>query len=215
MLANRGFLFVLIALMVVQLGIADEPADDDGCVSLFDGKSLEGWKVTDFAGHAEPRVEDGKIILPFGSDMTGITYTGKHLIKTNYEIELDAMRVDGNDFFCGLTFPVGDSSCSLICGGWGGGLVGLSSINGMDASENATSSYREFKKGEWYHIHVRVTNERIQAWIDKDEVVNFEIVKNRLSIRLEVELSKPLGIATWCTTGAAKNICLRAIEAED
>jgi hypothetical protein len=204
---------LLVTLLAAPLISAEEPATDkDGWITMFDGKSLDGWKVTNFAGHADPRVEDGKIILPFGSDMTGITWTGK-ILKNDYEIELDAMRVDGTDFFCGLTFPVKDDPCSLICGGWGGSLVGLSSINGMDASENSTTSYRSFKAGQWYHIRVKVAGGRIQAWIDKDEVVDFEIGNNRLSIRAEVELSKPLGIATWCTTGALKNIRMRAVKA--
>jgi hypothetical protein len=48
----------------------------------------------------------------------------------NYEIKLEAKKVTGNDFFCGMTFPVGDSFCSFIVGGWGGPVVGLSSIDG-------------------------------------------------------------------------------------
>jgi hypothetical protein len=124
------------------------------------------------------------------------------------------MRVDGNDFFCGLTFPVGDDPCSLICGGWGGGVTGLSSIDGMDASENSCSGYYEYKSGQWYHIRLRVTKERIQAWIDKDQVVDCDIRDHRISVRIEVNLSKPLGIATWCTTGAVKNIRMRPLPAK-
>ncbi len=88
--------------------------------SLFDGKSLGKWKSTDFAGHNEVEVKDGRIVLNFGSELTGITWTGE-LPRMNYEIKLDAMRVDGTDFFCGLTFPVGDLPCSFIVGGWGAG----------------------------------------------------------------------------------------------
>src|SRR5262247_2068084 len=73
--------------------------------SLFDGKTLAGWKVTDFAGRGEVNVKDGRIILESGS-MTGVTWTND-LPRMNYEISLDAMRVEGSDFFCGLTFPVG------------------------------------------------------------------------------------------------------------
>ena len=56
-------------------------------------------------------VKDGQILLHFGSEMTGITWTGE-LPRIDYEIKLEAMRVDGTDFFCGLTFPVGDPPCS-------------------------------------------------------------------------------------------------------
>ena len=37
----------------------------------------------------------------------------------DYELRLEAKRVEGGDFFCGLTFPVGKEYCTLILGGWG------------------------------------------------------------------------------------------------
>jgi hypothetical protein len=191
--------------------IAEPKPDKDGWISLFDGKSLEGWQVTKFGGQVDPVIEKGQIILPFGSDMTGITWKGK-VLKDDYEIELDAMRVDGTDFFCGLTFPVKEEPCTLICGGWGGGTVGLSSINGEDASENETNDHYPFKNGQWYHIRLKVSSGKIMAWIDQKKIIDFQIGENRLSVRSEVELSKPLGIATWCTTGAVKNIRMRKVK---
>ena len=44
----------------------------------------------------------------------------------------------GGDFFATLTFPVDDSFCTFVTGGWGGDIVGLSSIDGWDASDNET-----------------------------------------------------------------------------
>jgi hypothetical protein len=189
-----------------------EKAKPDGkrWKSLFDGKTLKGWKETDFYGRGKVTIKDGTIVLGMGNDMTGITSTEK-LPKIDYEVELDAMRVEGSDFFCALTFPVGDSPCSLVVGGWGGGVVGLSSINGADASENETSKYMSFKPNRWYHIRLRVTKNKIEAWIDKEKLVDVELADKKLGIRLEVELSKPFGIATWCTTGALKDIKIRPL----
>ena len=159
------------------------------------------------------KVEDGAIVMELGQDMTGITWAGKEPPpKTNYEIALEAARLDGSDFFCGLTFPVDDSHCSFIVGGWGGGVVGLSSINGFDASENDTTKYMEFKTGQWYKIRVRVTPERIQTWIDDKEVVDQDIKDRKVGIRGEVELSKPLGVSTWNTKGGVRNIRLRKLD---
>jgi hypothetical protein len=180
-----------------------------GSQILFDGKSLNGWSITDFAGHGEVKVEDGKLVLEMGV-MTGVTYTNP-VPKMNYEIDLDTMRVEGNDFFCGLTFPIGEHPCSLILGGWGGGVVGLSSIDGEDAAHNETSKFTNFDKGRWYHVRLRVTPAKIEAWIDKDKLVDLPTQDRSFSIRIEMELSKPLGIATWSTTGAVKNIWLRKI----
>lgn len=188
--------------------------DKQNWISLFDGKTLEDWKKTNFGGEGEVEVKDGRILMHFGSDMTGV-HTERKLPKNNYEVELEAMRVDGSDFFCGLTFPVKKDHCSLIVGGWGGGVVGLSSINGFDASENDTTSYRQFKAKQWYSIRVRVTDESIQAWIDDKRVVNQTLKDRKISTRVEVEPSKPFGISCWQTTAALKNIRYRELDKKE
>jgi hypothetical protein len=179
--------------------------------SLFDGKSLAGWKKTAFGGEGDVEVKDGRIVMQTGNPMTGITWTGKYP-KMDYEISLEALRVDGSDFFCGLTFPVGESPCSFIVGGWGGGVVGLSSLNGSDASENETTKYQEFESGRWYTIRVRVTADKIEAWIDKRQMVDVETEGMRISIRPEVELSRPLGVSCYMTTAALRDIKLRRLD---
>ena len=131
--------------------------------------------------------------------MTGVTWTND-IPRMNYEVELEAMRVDGSDFFCALTFPVGTNPCSLIIGGWGGGVVGLSSLDGEDAANNETTKYMSFENGRWYKVRLRVAPNQIQSWIDSDKVVDVVTTDRRISIRIEVELSVPFGIATWSTT---------------
>ncbi len=172
---------------------------------LFDGKTLDGWEITDFGTQGPVSVSGGKIILGMGDGCSGITWK-RDFPTVDYEVTLEAMRVDGHDFFCGMTFPVGKDPCTLIVGGWGGMVVGLSSIDGMDASENETMTLKQFENDRWYRIRLRVTADTIQAWIDNEIVVDFTIGDCFLSIRPEVELSKPFGIASWRTTAAIKNI---------
>ncbi|MBW3538834.1 MAG: DUF1080 domain-containing protein [Planctomycetes bacterium] len=213
---------VAVTLIALTCGAGLAAADGEarsaesagGWMSLFDGKSLRGWSITKFGGEGKVEVEDGRIVLGFGNDLTGI-HTTRKLPTIEYEVELEAMRVDGTDFFCGLTFPVGEAPCSLILGGWGGGVCGLSSIDGLDASENETTTYREFKNGRWYRVRLRVTSRRIQAWLDGKEIVDQDIADRRISIRYEVEPSKPFGIASWQTTAALKNIRLRPLGEDD
>lgn len=181
---------------------------------LFDGKTLGAWKSTPFGGEGEVAVEDGKIVLPQGSELTGITWTSS-LPKWDYEIALDACRIDGSDFFCGLTFPVGDDPCSFIVGGWGGGVMGLSSINGLDAANNDTTKYREFTQGRWYNVRVRVTRAKIETWIDGEQVVSQDLGGKRISIRSEVELSKPLGVSSYSTRAGLKNLRLRTLKPDE
>ena len=133
--------------------------------------------------------------------MTGITWTNTPPRK-DYEISLEAMRIEGSDFFCGLTFPFGESACSLIVGGWGGSLVGLSSLDYADAANNETTKFMPFENGRWYKIRLRVKSDRITAWVDNKELVNIETTGRKVSIRLECEPSLPLGVATWSTTAA-------------
>jgi hypothetical protein len=181
--------------------------------ALFDGQSLTNWAVTDFAGHGPVTVEAGQIKIAMGDDLGGINWTNGPLPKTDYEISLNAVKVAGGDFFCGLTFPVGDSSCSLIVGGWGGGLVGLSSLDDLDASENDTSKSMYLETGHWYHVVLRVTPKKIQAWLDNDKVVDASIVGRKVSLRPgAIYLSEPLGVATYSTTAELKDFKLRLLE---
>src|SRR5262249_41102172 len=147
------------------------------------GKSLSGWKATNFGGEGEVYVEKGAIFLGQGSNMTGITYARDDFPKRDYEVTFEAKRVKGNDFFCTTTFPVGDTHCSLVVGGWGGAVVGLSSIDGKDASANATKTYQDFKTDRWYRVRLRVTGDHITAWIDGQKVVDLDTKGKKISIR--------------------------------
>ena len=175
--------------------------------SIFDGVSLDGWKISNFVSPGPVYVNKGEILLERGEGCTGITWTGIYPV-TDYQLSLDAKRIDGHDFFCGLTFPVNDEFCSLIVGGWGGSLVGLSCIDNRDASSNETTTWMSFTKDQWYHITVEVSKEKIKAMVDDQVVIDFSIDNHHLSIRPEVSNSIPLGIASWNTAALLKNIRL-------
>ena len=167
----------------------ETPPPDAAWKSLFDGQTLKGWQITDFAGHGEVKVEAGQLVLEMGVALTGIKWTNE-VPKGDYEVALEASKLSGSDFFCGLTFPVGDASCTFVVGGWGGGVVGISSIDGSDASMNETTRYLEFAKDRWYRIRARVTAEKIQCWIDaagggcgKDRKISMRPGEIRLSER--------------------------------
>lgn len=183
-------------------------------IELFNGKSLKNWKVTDFGGQGEVSVKQGQLVMGAGEPLTGVTWDGSDLPKVNYEITFEAQRVDGTDFFCGLTFPVRDDPCTLVLGGWGGGVIGLSSIDGFDASENETTDYYSFDSGKWYPVRLRVTDTRIQAWLDEKQIADVEYSDRRISIRIEMELCRPLGLCTFQTTGAIRNLKLTELSAE-
>ena len=194
---------------------AAEKKDPTAWQDLFDGKTLKDWKAPAFGGEGKVQVENGMIVIDRGDSMTGITWTGKKLPTTNFELSLEGQRLEGGDFFCTTTFPVGDNYCSFVTGGWGGTVVGLSSVDFYDASDNPTSSFFEFKDKRWYKFRIRVSDSRIQTWIDDKQVVNQERKDHKFGIRIECDLCKPLGVSAWCTKGAVRNVRLRELKAEE
>ena len=193
---------------------AAQPPAPSGAESgriLFDGKSLSGWRITYFVGAGTVECRSGLLVLGKGGPFTGVNYTNE-FPKVNYEVTLEAMRVAGDDFFCGLTFPVRNSFCSLILGGWGGSVVGLSNLDGADASENETTQFINFDNGRWYRVRLRVSEERIEAWIEQKKIVDVVTTGRKISVRFgDIEMSKPFGIASWMTSAAVREIKLRTI----
>jgi len=182
---------------------------------LFDGKTLDGWEKTNFGGEGEVKVEDGTIIMEFGSSLTGITSTRKDLPTVNYELSFEAMRRSGYDFFAAATFPVGKSHVSFLNGGWGGSVTGISSLDGFDASENETGTFFDYKDKQWYKFCIRITDERIQCRVDGKEVVDVNYKGRQVGTRIEADLSKPLGFAAWETSGAVRKIEIRMLSLEE
>jgi hypothetical protein len=182
---------------------------------LFDGKTLDGWKKTDFSRSGEVKVEDGRIVMAAGEPMTGITTAHTDLPTTDYELTYEAMRLTGEDFFAAATFPVGRDYITLVNGGWGGFVTGLSSLNGMDASENETTRTIEYKNRTWYRFRVRVTGAAIRCWVDDKEIIAVEHKDKRVGTRIETRASEPLGFATWRSGGALRAIEVRPLTPEE
>ncbi|MEK0447080.1 MAG: hypothetical protein RLZZ399_2401 [Verrucomicrobiota bacterium] len=186
-------------------------AKEGGWVGLWDGKSLAGWRKTDFAGGGEVRVSVEGVRVDAGEELSGFHFAGKPP-TLGYELEVEAQRRSGLDFFCAVTFPVGDRFLTLVGGGWGGSTVGLSSIDRADASQNETTSVRTFQDNVWYRVRLRVEAERIQSWINEERVVNLDPRGKDLDLRPgEIDLSRPLGFATFRTEALFRNIRVRRL----
>jgi hypothetical protein len=187
-----------------------------GWKPLFDGKTLKGWKVVAEGEEREKRMAraaDGVVLCERGFELTGIAWE-HDFPKTNYEVALDAMRVEGQDFFCGMTFPIGKQAATLIIGGWGGTVVGLSNVNDMSASENETSTDKVFGEERWYRIRLRVTDQKVQAWINAEQIINLPRKDRAFNVWLQQEAYLPFGLNAWQTQAAWRNIKLRRLEKE-
>lgn len=183
----------------------------NGWQSLFDGKTLKNWEVAEFGGQGDVKVENGEIIVDMGETLSGITWAGPKLPRVNYELTLEAKKIDGDDFFCGIGFPVGKTYASFVAGGWGGGVIGISSIDGLNASENETASVMEFPDGKWFRFRLRVTKQKIDVWINDKQVIDFEYTGRQITIHPAMDLATPLGLATYITRSAFRNIKIREL----
>jgi len=186
---------------------------DPQVIALFNGQNLSGWRILDkydFKSHGPVSVEQETVILGQGNPATGIALSWDPP-RYDYEVSLDAKRIEGSDFFCGMTFPVGKDYLSLIIGGWGGGSTGLSNLDGLSAIDNETTGYVDVEQNRWYKIRLRVTLKRIEAWVDDEQIVDVEVADRKLSIWWEQEPVRPLGIATWYTKAALRNIRLKRL----
>ncbi|QDT53557.1 hypothetical protein Pan44_15790 [Caulifigura coniformis] len=216
---------VSVAIICCLAAAVDLPAEEKAAPapkpaetgeSLFDGKTLGGWKQADHYKPGPIEVKNGSLLIQRGEGkMSGIVWKGKELPKVDYEMTFEAQRVDGSDFFVGLTFPIQESPCTLIIGGWGGGLTGFSSIDGSDASENETTGYLPVENGKWYKVRMRVTGQRVDAWVDDKFLAGFDHRDRKVDVRLEVEANRPFGFATYQTVAALKNIRIRELTAAE
>jgi hypothetical protein len=215
---SRGWRWIAFTSLLLcgALG-ADEPAEkaqEADWQSLFDGKSLERWEVIEkgeFSESGNVVAKEGSLVLEAGKPATGVRLKGP-FPTTDFEVALEGKRLKGGDFFCGLTFPVGDGSVSLILGGWGGWVVGLSCIDGHYAIDNNTVLGIPFERDRWYKVRVRVTKADVRVWVNDEEIIELETKGHEFAASEEMKTCLPLGLATWNTTGALRNIRYRKLK---
>ena len=178
--------------------------------ALFDGRDLDGVVPVRFGGDGDVRVDGGRLLLEPGSPLTGVTFTAT-LPESGYEFEVVGCRLMGTDFFCALTFPVPGGCLSLVLGGWGGTVCGLSCLDGEDAAHNGTRRLRHFAAGRDYCVAVRVTADAIVASIDGEELLRADPRAHRCSVRAEVELCQPLGLCSFVTRASFASVRWRPL----
>jgi hypothetical protein len=178
---------------------------------LFNGKDLAGWQGIEFAGGAAPVVEKGSLIIGQGEVLSGLKYTNA-VPRVNYEVEIEARKLAGNDFFIGLTVPVSTNHCTLVCGGWGGGVTGISSLNYLDASENDTTVVVNYEKDRWYKLKFRVEPKTLTFWLDGEKLIEADISERSVGMRPgDIEQCVPFGIATFQTRSEIRKVVLRTL----
>lgn len=205
---------LLAASLTGMLGVsscAGGPAAADWR-PLFDGASLAGWEATGFGGDGEVRVEDGAIRMDMGSPLTGITRRDG-VPSGAYELRVVAARMLGNDFFCALTFPVGNDHLTVVLGGWGGTVCGFSNLDGLDANHNGSRALRSFETGRDYELVVRVDADSVTATVDGTPLARTDRTGVRIGLRNEMLPCVPLSVSAFSTEARVRSIAWRPLHA--
>lgn len=173
------------------------------------------WEAAGISEEGTVQIQHGEISLPPGQPMTGARFAAwdaADLPRTRYIIEYQAMRVAGNDFFGTMTFPVEDAHLSLVVGGWGGTLVGISCLDDMDANENTTRGNAHFENHRWYQVRIEVRSDVLRVWIDRRLFVNVSLKGRTLGLRAgDIEKCVPFGFASYATQARVREVVVRRL----
>lgn len=178
---------------------------------LFSPALIQKWEEAKMIQGGGIVREDGGFTLKDGAPMTGIVFPSwlkDGMPIADYAIYYEAMRESGGDFFGSVTFPVRDEKTfvTFVLGGWGGSQVGISCIDGYDASENTTGSSQRFENGKWYRVRIEVRAKELRVLLDGRPIIQTNIAGRDLGLRAgEIDRCVPFGFATYGTTGRVRS----------
>ena len=106
---KAGVFFIPLLLVGAVAALADKPEEKDGTeggtderkwISLAPTKEGMGsWKALNFGGEGDTTWKNGTLTIEEGAELTGVVFSGKNLPEAPYEIEVEARRTSGVDFF--------------------------------------------------------------------------------------------------------------------
>jgi formylglycine-generating enzyme required for sulfatase activity len=211
-----GYRLHYLGFRVVLVPGPKEPAEDvkpGQWQSLFDGKTLDGWRVVKGANFGEtPQVtpRGGLLVFERGGPDIAVSWT-RPFPTTGYELSLECRLDVIGEGWC-VIFPVGDSHCRLVVGGWRGSVAGLDLLDGREARDNDTTKRVQSVAGRWSTAVLRVTEKRVQASLDGRVIVDQTREGHTFGLDRYSDAVKPFGLYVIRTTASMRNIRLRHIE---
>jgi Domain of Unknown Function (DUF1080) len=166
-----------ISTLVILLSTTGLFAQKEGWTSLFDGKTLNGWKR--LAGTAEYTVENGAIVG------TGVAGSGNSFLVTekeygNFVLEMDT-RIDDTTSNSGVQVrshfdPSGHEGKGLVYGcqfeldpssrRWTGGIYDEGRRDWLYPVSLNHSVQSAFKVGQYNHIRIECINSVMRTWVN-------------------------------------------------
>lgn len=186
-------------------------AQDKPITPLTGSDLAATWRVIDeMKDHGAVTLTDGVLRLGEGKPMTGVAYIAKEPLPVkDYEVSFEARRIEGENFFAALTFPVRDqdTAATWVIGGWGGKCVGISCLQFQAADENETTNWIEFETAKWYRFRLQVRDDRLTGFVEDKQIFDANTEGKKITMRFgDIEFCRPLGLATYSTVGEIKNL---------
>jgi len=163
---------IILALLFVQCGTSRKASTEKGWISLFDGKTLNGWKVT-AENPSTFRVDSGMIIVH--GPRAHLFYDGEvmnHDFK-NFELKVTLMTTPGSNsgiFIHTAYQETGwpskgyEVQVNQTQGDWrkSGSLYGIADVREVYVKDN-----------EWYTEHIIVQDKKVTIKINDKTVVEY------------------------------------------
>lgn len=160
-----------VAEILGPLTLPELPADGEGFVPLFDGKTLAGWRKA--GGQATYWVEDGCILGKVGPGPNTFLCTqrnfGDFILKLeakfdefgNSGIQIRSHQRPDNGRVYGYQCEIDPSERS-----WSGGIYDEARRGWLYTLENQEEARQAFKRDDWNEFVIEAKGRRIRTWIN-------------------------------------------------
>ena len=189
---NIPYLSTIITLILAPLSLADETTTiERKTISLFDGKTLTGWKIV--GGNGNFKVEDGAIV-GYGNNINNNTFLCTEMsygdFELTYEFKFDDRSGNSGLMFRALQKPSKDGNGRVYgyqCESdnkdrsWSAGIYdekrrGWLFPDKADKEHCSTftaQGLKTFKWNEWNTIVIRCQGNHIQTWLNGEKRADF------------------------------------------
>jgi len=169
-------LFLLVSFLFVSCASSQTASKSDGWISLFDGKSMDGWKVGDNASSFS--IQDGAIVA--NGPAAHLFYMGDvagHNFK-NFEFKAEVMTMPGSN--SGIYFHTAYQNGGWPSKGYEAQVNNSHSDWRRTGSLYAIEDVREnyAKDNEWYTESITVQGKRIIIKVNDKVVIDYTEPEN-------------------------------------
>ena len=199
-LTRRDLMGLLLAAPAAIHAFGEDSTD---WVSLFDGKSLDGWKANE---HADTfKIEDGQIVAH--GNRTHLFYVGPvhHADFKNFEFSADVMTRPGAN--SGIYFHTAYQPSGWPAAGFevqvantAGGANGYSERKKTGSLYGVRNVYKQLvKDNEWFRMNILVRGKQVQIRVNNMLVVDY--IEPAQPFRADLNFQRVINHGTFALQG--------------